>query len=351
MRYAIVLAGGIGSRFWPLSRATDPKQFLRFKSRGSMLEVLLDRISAYIKPELTYIASSREFRGRMHQCISATGLKGYNLFLEPSRRNTFAPIAFLANEIFKKDKDATIAVIPCDHFVGNRAKFIRTLRRGFEVAQGGRIVMFGMRPEHPETGYGYIEIKERRGKIPAKGFFEVSRLVEKPDFARAKRFIRQGRYLWNGGVFIFKPEVLLQQIQAFYPGLRRALEKSGQRCSPVFLWRKFPPLSIDYAIIEKAGRLAVIPAEYGWIDLGSWTALERIFPKDKNGNIFVGDCVDVASSNSLIWSSDRLVGTLGLNNILVVDTPDALLVCPKDRVQDVKKLLAQLQLRNKKRQI
>ena len=346
MNYAIILAGGTGTRFWPLSRELEPKQFLNVCSTKSMLEETIDRITPLIKKENIYIATSRIHNQKIKKCLKKLNIPSSNILLEPQSKNTFAPIAVLSKSINDLDSDAVIVVLPSDHFIKHNDRFSKLLSKGIEIARCGYIVSFGIPPSRPETGYGYIKTESR-----VNDFYLIEKFIEKPNLIRAKKFIRDKRYYWNSGIFIFKPQVILEETKKFIPGIYNTVMHFKNKKYFSRLWHKLPSISIDYAIMEKTKRMALLPADCGWIDLGSWEAIGEIAKKDKNGNIFRGKFIDIGSKNTLVWSDKRLITTLGLNNIIIVDTKDALLVCRKDMSQDVKKAVGLLKKKNFKGQV
>ena len=395
MNYAIILAGGIGSRFWPLSSELKPKQFLNVYSSKPMIEETIDRISRLIKKENIYIATNRSYNQKIKKCLKKINIPLSNFLFEPESKNTFAPIAVLSKYINSLDSDAVIAVLPCDHFIKHQDRLLKLLSRGIEIAKDGYVVSLGIIPNRPETGYGYIKTKSK-----INDFYLIEKFIEKPDLTRAKKFIKDGRYYWDSGIFIFSPQVILEEIRKFMPSIykivmkikngaprpegrgplrlfgeiprsckieclrltrehtalsssasKRGFSAKGDRKNFSRLWHKLPSISVDYAIMEKTKKMALLPADFGWIDLGSWEAIGEIAKKDKNGNIFRGKYMDIGSKNTIVWSDSRLVATLGLDGVIIVDTKDALLVCSKDRSQDVKKLVQQLKQKNYKDEI
>jgi len=339
VNYAIILAGGVGSRFWPLSRQSRPKQFLNICSENPLLVDTVRRISAIVKKENVYIASGSMHKTTLKKCLGGLGIPLGNIFLEPQGKNTLAPIAVLTNKIYSQDKDALIGVLPSDHFIKETPKFIATLTRAFNIARYAYIVTMGIKPLRAETGYGYIKAEEKI-HIPAVGLcYKAQRFIEKPDIAKAKAFIKDGRYYWNSGMFIFKAAVMLGEIKKFMPQAYRLIKSIKNEKDSAKIWPKLPSISIDYAIMEKTVKAVVLPADYSWTDLGSWQALEEIMPQDKRRNVLKGNCFDIGSSNIFVWSAKSLTATVGLKDIIIVDTDDALLVCHKDKAQDVKKLV------------
>jgi len=346
VNYAIILAGGTGTRFWPLSRELEPKQFLSVCSIRPMIEETIDRISPLIKERNIYIATGKIHNQKIKKCLKKLKIPSSNILLEPQSKNTFAPIAVLSKNINDLDSDAVIVVLPSDHFIRHNDRFLRLLSKGIEIAKCGYIVSLGIPPRKPETGYGYIKTKSR-----INDFYLIEKFIEKPNLIRAKKFIRDKRYYWNSGIFIFKPQVILEETKKFIPGIYNTVMHFKNKKDFSRLWHKLPSVSIDYAIMEKTKRMVLLPVYCGWIDLGSWEAIGEIAKKDKNGNIFRGQHIDIGSKNTLVWSDERLITTLGLNNIIIVDTKDALLVCRKDMSQDVKKVVGLLKQKNFKGQV
>lgn len=346
MNYAIILAGGSGSRFWPLSRHAEPKQFLNLCSGRPMIEDTINRIRRLIKRENIYIATNRIYHKNIKGCLARLDVPMGNIFFEPESRNTLAPIGLVSRKIHDRDRDAVILVMPSDHYIRKEDKFLATLNKAISAAGRGYIVTIGITPDAPETGYGYIKIKEKN-----KDFCSIERFIEKPDISRARKFFRDKRFFWNGGIFIFRADCMLGEIRKFALPDFRIIKKIGDNASLEKFWGRITSISIDYAVMEKTRKAALIPSDFGWMDLGSWRAVEYFCKKDKCGNIFKGDCVDIGSKDTLAWSDNRLLATVGLNNVIIVDTKDALLVCSKDKTQDVKKIVQILKRKNLKDRI
>lgn len=361
MNYAIILAGGIGSRFWPLSTAGEPKQFLSLYSHAPMIEETIRRVKGLIKKENIYIATNKIYKRSMKKYVMAYGLSWKNILLEPEGKNTFAPIAVLSEKINRMDKDAVIAVLPCDHFIKERGIFLKLLYGAINIAAKGKIVTLGIPPDRPETGYGYIKIKsgsfsKRNGAFvaglrPEQKVYSVDRFIEKPDFATAKKFLRDKRYYWNGGIFIFRSSVILSEIMRLLPSVYKIVGKINDNNNPGRLWHKMPSTSIDYAVMENTRKIVVLVSCCGWKDMGSLERVAEVTKKDKNGNIFKGNCVDIDTSDTIVWSPDKLVATVGLNNLIIVNTEDALLVCSRDRAQEVRKIAEILKRRGFKNKL
>jgi len=336
MTYAIMLAGGIGSRFWPISSNAQPKQFLGIHSAKPMICETLERITPLINKERVFIAAGRNNIGKLNHCLKPYEFRQGNIFLEPLPKNTLPPIAYLANRIKKTDKDAVIVVLPCDHVIRKDKNFLACIKSGADIARLGFIVTMGIKPLRPETGYGYIMAgKKIKGK---KLFYKAAKFIEKPPLATAKRLIKNPKYFWNSGIFIFKAGVFLDELMKLDRGqfnLITGLKEGGRFDAS---WKKIKAVSVDYSVMEKSKKLVVMPAEYGWVDLGSWQAVEEVTKKDASGNILKGRCFDLGSKNTTVWSESRIIGTIGLEDMVVVETKEAVLVCKKNKCQDIKKL-------------
>jgi mannose-1-phosphate guanylyltransferase len=343
MNYAIILAGGTGSRFWPLSRTEEPKQLLNLCSSRPMVEETVERIGRLIPKKRIYIATNKILAKKIKRCAESLSIPFKNILFEPKSQNTFSPISCLAKEIYDSDPEAVITVLPCDHFIKKGNLFLRLLRDAARVAEFASIVTLGVRPKRPETGYGYIKIK---GKLKSKkvrgkriAFYEVEKFTEKPDIGKARLFLKDKRHYWNCGIFTFRASELLRQIKIIMPSVYKNIMSISGKSSIIKIWNDLPSQSIDYAVMERAKGAALLTADYGWMDLGSWEAMGEILKKDEQGNIYRGNCVSLGNKNTLVWSEKGLVASIGLQNIIVVNTEDALLVCRKDAAQQVKKIV------------
>jgi len=340
MNYAIMLAGGIGSRFWPISNNVQPKQFLGIYSSKPMICETLERLLPLIARERIFVAAGKNNAGRLNDCLKPYKFKRKNIFLEPSPKNTLPPIAYLVNRIYGEDKDAVIIAVPCDHVIRKNKSFLTCIKSGIEIADSGFIVAMGIKPLRPETGYGYIKAGKRLGD--KRIFYNVEKFIEKPPLATAKRLIKNPKYFWNSGIFIFKAGVFLDELMRLDKKQFKLIAGLKEDGNLLASWKKIKAVSVDYSVMEKTNRLVVMPAEYGWVDLGSWQAVEEVAKKDKYGNILKGRCFDLGSENTTVWSESRIVGTIGLKDLVVVETKEAVLVCKKSRCQDIKKLVARL---------
>jgi mannose-1-phosphate guanylyltransferase / mannose-6-phosphate isomerase len=347
--YGVILAGGSGTRFWPLSRERFPKQLLHIMGEGTLLqqtfERLLQKIPANRVAIVTNAAQEESINLQLNQWKD--DIAG-NVILEPEGKNTAPAIALAALQLLHQDPEAVMVVVPADHVVKASKKFMRAVQFASELAENGHLVTFGIQPTRPETGYGYIQPLKRR-KVGTKGSFigySVARFVEKPDFTTAQRYCRSGNYFWNSGIFVWKASQILSELGLHQPawfksliGLQRRL---GSKEFPSYLrkvYAKLESLSIDNAVMEHSARSVVVPIDVGWSDVGSWGSLEEVAHLDKNGNVRNGNILDLGSRHSVLFADRRVVATIGLTNMVVVDTPDATLVCPKDRAQDVKAIV------------
>lgn len=343
-RYAIILSGGRGVRFWPLSRESMPKQFLGVSGGKPLIAQTLARVLPLAGKANTYIAAGIRHRPQLESTLAKAGFPAANFFFEPSSRNTFAPIAFLTKRIAAKEPAAVICVFPSDHWIKDEARFRRLLRRSMEIAASGRIVALGVPPARPETGYGYIKRSLKKGD-----FCLVEKFIEKPDAPTAARYVKDKRYYWNAGIFVFRADTMLGEIKKYCPAAYALLERMGGKRPSRRLWQKMPAVSIDYAVMEKTTRLALVEARFGWSDLGSWQSLDEVMPQDERGNILKGNCLCLGSKRSVVWAHKRLVVAIGLEDMVVADTDDALLVCPKGRAQEIKDAVELLRKRRCRR--
>lgn len=352
--HALLLAGGKGARFWPLSREDHPKQLLKLFSDRTLVEETYDRVRPLIPSDRVLVATSKGLATRMVALFQDVPER--NIIVEPLPRNTAPCIAVAARRVLEQDPDGIIAVLPSDHFVADRATFLEILEAAVAHAARGRIVTLGITPTHPETGYGYIRFGEfeqdpehPEARHRARS---IQAFVEKPDHQTAVSYLKAGRYLWNSGIFVFRADVILEKFRLHLPGLAEGVETlSRLRDEPddsdavLRCWSDMPDISIDYGVMEKAEGIVVIPASFGWSDVGSWRALTS-FPTDDDENFVFGRVLTVDSKGNVLYSSHGLLATLGLQNMVVVVTRGAVLVCPADRTQDVKALVEELKHRN-----
>lgn len=338
----IVMAGGTGPRLWPVSRQLNPKQFLKFFGDLTLFQETLSRLSGMetLPPS---IICNEDHRFMVAEQLRQSSVNGATILLEPFGRNTAPAIALAALNATRNGEDPILLTLASDHFISDEAAFHRAVLRGTKLVEQGRLVTFGIVPTKPETGYGYIQ----RGNTLPLGGYDVGRFVEKPSVSAAQNYLDSGDYYWNSGMFMFKASVYLEAIAEFRPDIldacKTALENGQQDMDFVRVdagaFAQCPEQSIDYEVMEKTSAAAVVPLGAGWSDIGSWSALWEIGDKDIDGNVTKGDVLTKTTSESLIYAEHRLVATVGVENLVVVETKDAVLVAQKEKVQDVKKVV------------
>ena len=358
----VVLAGGSGTRLWPMSREFYPKQLLNLTGEHTMIQHTLLRLNDFEKMAPPILIGNEKQRFIVDQQLAEVNIRPSEIFLEPVGRNTAPAVTIAALKAMTMDPEALILVLPADHLIGDVPKFHKALRFAERFAEQGFLVTFGIVPDRPETGYGYIrQGQSADGLIDGlvngpNNAYAIYEFVEKPDLLTAKHYVETGDYCWNSGMFMFRAANVLEELRRFVPDIVHACEKSiknghsDQGCfylAPA-AFGKCPSDSIDYAVMEKTERGIMIPLDAGWDDLGSWKALWNVGDKDTSGNVISGDviCVDVESS--LVTSQSRLVTVLGLKNLAVVETPDALFISTLSNTQGVKKIVETLKADHRK---
>jgi mannose-1-phosphate guanylyltransferase len=345
--YPVVMAGGSGTRFWPLSRVRRPKQFLPLSSAKPLLLETLARLKGLATPAQTYVVC-----GPVHAALvrrMARSLPSGNVLVEPVARNTAPAIALASWVIATRDPDAVLAVLPSDHHVADAAGFRAVLQQAAKVARAGDLVTVGIQPTRAESGYGYI----RLGAPLGAGVFRVQAFVEKPDPVTAAQYVSSKEYLWNGGIFVFTARAMQEAFARHLPQVAEAMERLapriGTRSFAQALARAFPRLpsvSVDYGVMEKARNIAVVRGDFGWSDVGSFAAIPEVRPTDADGNVVVGAATLVLDSAGCVVLGDgRTLAVLGMRDTVVVDAGDAVLVIPKERSQDVRQIVEALRLR------
>jgi len=345
---AVILAGGRGTRFWPLGRAARPKQFLRIAGPEPMLAETVRRIRPLVPPRrLTLIADAAQTR-QARKLLPR--LPPSSFLVEPEARNTAPALMLATARVWLENPEAVVAVLPADHLIQDRARFLARLRAGAEAAaREDALVIFGIPPTHPATGFGYIRHNRRAGrKIAGASFFPVLGFKEKPELAQAEKYLAAGGYAWNSGMFLWRAGVFAEKIRRHAPELEpawTAMIAALRSKSAAALKRAFrlaPALSIDYALMEKAEGVLVADGDFGWSDVGAWSTLLGLWPKDAAGNAVRGATVTLDARNCLVWNPGRLTALVGVRDLIVVEAGDALLVCDAaldQRVKDVVELL------------
>ena len=341
--HPVILAGGVGSRLWPRSRKSTPKQFLDLTGSGrSMLQEAYDRMTPLAAPEQIFVITNHEYTKAVQEQLPE--LPPDNIVGEPAAKGSAAAIGLGAIHLLRLDPQAVMAVLTADHLIAKPEVLRQTLIAGSELAQKGELITLGIEPAYPETGYGYIEMGDSLGDYHGLTARRVRRFREKPDRPTAEAFLQAGNFAWNSGMFIWRADVIMAQFQQHMPALHQALTHlAAEGMTATAFERHWMPLSgnvtIDYGVMEKAERVAVFPVEMGWNDIGSWAALLDVLPRDDNNNVVQARHIDFESSNILAYSKDRLIATIGLQDMIVVDTGDVVLVMPAQRAQDVKKII------------
>jgi mannose-1-phosphate guanylyltransferase/mannose-6-phosphate isomerase len=340
----VILAGGAGSRLWPVSRTYFPKQFQKLLGERSFLQNTLTRAAA-VTSQAPILVCNEEHRFLVAEQCREIDQSWDQLILEPEGRNSAPAIALAAWHAVAQDPNAILLVLPSDHLVGDQAGFAQAVADAAEGAANGGLVTFGVTPDRAETGYGYIQVAD-----PSAGLQCVQSFVEKPDEEVAKQYLEAGTYLWNSGMFVLGAQVYLDELAAHSPDMATATQKAMQEAEadmdflrPGSTFLNSPADSIDYAVMEKTALAQVVPVNFGWNDIGSWAAIWDESERDDQGNHLKGDVIAVDTTNSYVLASQRLVGTIGIDNLVVVETTDAVLVADRDNVQDVKAIVKQLE--------
>ncbi|HEY8400085.1 MAG TPA: mannose-1-phosphate guanylyltransferase/mannose-6-phosphate isomerase [Cytophagaceae bacterium] len=340
----VILSGGSGTRLWPLSRGQFPKQFLPLVSNHTMLQETMLRLNNVEGMKAPITVCNEDHRFMMAEQLWEIGIKPSAIILEPVGKNTAPAVALAA--LAAESEDDILLVLPADHVISDLEVFHNAIAQARVLAEQGRLVTFGIVPTEPETGYGYI----KRDTSQQGEAFNVAAFVEKPDLNTARHYLESGDYFWNSGMFAFRADIFLQELNKFNPDIlsacKRALDAAKVDLDFIRLDKAHfsvcPADSIDYAVMEKTDKAVVIPLDAGWNDVGSWSALWDVANKDQSGNAISGDVLTVDTENSFIRAENKLVATIGVRDLVIVETADALMVAPKDRVQEVKDIVAQL---------
>lgn len=345
--FAIVMAGGVGTRFWPKSRRKNPKQFLKLLGKASLLDDTLLRIQKIVSPTNCFVVTNKTYHD---QVVASLGnVPKENIILEPSNKETISCVALAAAKLAAKNPRAVILALPADHYIGNEEEYQQSIENAIAYAhKHDAFVTLGVQPSEPKTGYGYI--KYQREKEVEPGVFNVERFTEKPDVQTARLFLKEENYLWNSGIFAFSLPVFFSAIDKYLPamgpGIRRITRHVGKKTEGKVIesaYRNFPKTSIDYGLMEKVDNIVVLPTSFIWDDVGSWNALEKYLPKDNgNNSLSGGKFISVDTSGCIIDSEAKLIAAIGVKDLIIIQSGDCLLICHKSRDQEVKKLVEEL---------
>lgn len=328
--FGVILAGGSGSRLWPLSRELYPKQLLNLYAEKSLLQSTFERLNKFIPAENIISVSNTKHNANVKMQLGELSKKSI-ILSEPISKNTAGAIALSVKYIMEKNyADETILVVPSDLLIEENDKFVETIKQAQKFVDEGKIVTFGIKPTYAETGFGYIRCENGN----------VTQFTEKPDCKTAQNYLEDSNYYWNSGIFMFKASVMMNEFEQYSPEIYSIIKNitCSDNSIPFTEFEKIPNISIDYAIMEKSKNIAMIELKSDWKDLGSWQSIYEVSPKDKNNNVFVGHVIDKDSKNSFVYSSSKLVATIGLEDTVVIETEDAILACKKDKTQDVKQI-------------
>ena len=349
--FSVILAGGGGTRFWPLSRQSMPKQLLNLSGKDVMINETIRRCADVIPSENTYIVTNQAQLSPLQRLLTECVARE-NILVEPLPRNTAPCVLYAALHIFRKYGDCVLCVFPSDHYIEDEKCFCSVLRSAVQAVQTvqtqDRILTIGIETRYPSTGYGYIKKAGHPDQFCA---YTVERFEEKPDIEKAEKFCQSSDYYWNSGMFVFKASVIIEAFRRYLPGHYSQMLPLINSMSPYeeektlnAAYQAMEPISLDYGIMERADNIAVIPGDFGWSDLGSWDSLESVLPSDENDNLIKAEHVCVDTNDCIIYGDKKLIATVGLSNVVIVDTRNAILVCDKDKVQDVRKIVDALKV-------
>ena len=339
-KISLILAGGCGTRLWPISRELYPKQFVRiFNDTSTFQNALLRAVATTGDVSSVYVVTNEEYRFHVLGQAEEIGfkLREENVLAEPLKKNTAPAIYFGIKCAVPEGEDALISVLPADHIIPNLPKYEEAMERGLKVAEMGYLVTFGIKPKRPETGYGYI----KAGEKICEDAHKAEKFIEKPNLERAKLFLREGGYYWNSGMFAFRASVFEEEVRKYLPEVYEAFSSRDWMSHLDEVYRKLPNISVDYGIMERSDKVAVVPTDMEWNDVGSFDSLYELLKKDGEGNAVIGKCYLIGSRGNLVLG-ERLVALIGVENMMVLDSGDALLICPRGRGQDVRTLFKKL---------
>tara|TARA_B110000438_G_scaffold267679_1_gene282706 strand:- start:137 stop:1174 length:1038 start_codon:yes stop_codon:yes gene_type:complete len=336
--YHVIMAGGIGSRFWPMSRKNKPKQFLNLFENDNLLNLTYKRLMQVTTPERIIIITSFKYKEKIKNQFKDIPVG--NIIYEPSPKNTAPAIYLSAKYIYSLDNNASVAIYPADHFIENNSQFCKIINNisKFINNNSNSIITIGIEPNYPSTSYGYINCEDNKEEV----FLKINQFLEKPNSHKAKELIKEKNNLWNSGMFFSKAKTLIDEIDCFIPEIKVLFDSLDTINAYENIWDRMPKISIDYGVMEKTNKAFCIKGTFNWSDLGTWVALYDLLEKDDNGNVHKGNVIDFDSSNNLIISNNKLTSVVGLSNIAIINLDDATLVIDLFRSEEVRKIIDQL---------
>ncbi|HDQ03368.1 MAG TPA: mannose-1-phosphate guanylyltransferase [Deltaproteobacteria bacterium] len=355
--HAVIMAGGRGTRFWPRSREKKPKHLLDITGDKTLIQQTFDRVKPIVGPKNVLIVTGKKHARELARQLPEVPAE--NIIIEPQGKNTAACIGLAALHIIKKYGDGVMVLLPADHAIGNPEEYQKVLSAAIQATQQPEaLITIGIKPDSPQTGFGYIEKGEALPAVSGREIFRVLSIREKPDTALAQSFVQSGNFYWNSGMFVWKASVILDQIEKFLPELHKGLTEiensfgsTREARTVAAVYKNLPSVSIDYGVMEKAQNVFVLPADFGWSDVGSWDAVCDLALKDDKGNASTTDSQVIFedTSNSFVYSPHKLTALVGVKDLIVVDTKDALLICKKGRSQDIRNVVEKLERKKMKK--
>jgi mannose-1-phosphate guanylyltransferase len=345
--FPVIMAGGVGTRFWPRSREKSPKQLLEIVGKGTLIQNTVKRLTRFVDVQNIFVVTNKTQKGLTGKQLDVLNVDQEKILIEPVGRNTAACIGLAALHIARLDPQGVMVVLPSDHLIEDLAEYERVITLAVETAkESGSLLTIGIQPTYPETGYGYIQMFNEAGKNNpyfSRGVYKVKTFAEKPTFQVAEKFLASGDFLWNSGQFVWRVDVILKKLETLLPDLYSELMKiesdigtSHYHATLEKVYGLIRGISIDYGVMEKAEDVYIIPGNFGWSDIGSWDEVYKMSGKDEHGNSITGKVIQKDTKNSYLFSQDKVIATIGVEDLIVVDTGDALLICKRGRSQEVK---------------